>query len=406
MFKTIWNLACRITLIAGIFISIIAILEVLRGFSFLYRIHPVAGWAFALFILALAVYVFIFFFRYWLRLPKALTPPPLPDHLPDASFNHLRDYSRYLIRYMQRLLTNPLLKPDDLSALNAAIAGIQDVLSAHPLRDDLIREIKTTESTAIIPILEHLEQQANEEVRHSVRDIMLGVSLSPYHSMDLLIVLYRNAVMVLRIAELFDGRPQKTEQALILRDTLRTVVAVNILHMGRTLIEGLFANVPLIGRVMDDISQGLGAGLLTSATGHAAILRCAAFRPWKRDQAVSSIAGQSRVFFNDVKNIFTQDVFPHLKTRISLSAAMPTNTDDPGFWNTLLQGIATSVDNTISTMDALLVQPAVAGTRSATRAGTAAIRVTRTAGTQTYRGVTRILRTFAQRVKYTSGLSD
>lgn len=403
MFKSLWSLACRITLLAGIFITVIAMLEALRGFAFLYRIHPWAGWTFALFVAAFTLYVLSFIFVRWFRLPKALKPPDLPDHLPDASFKQLRDYSHYLIRYMIRLDRNPLLPQNERAGLSEAIAGLEDVLSAHPLRDDLIREIKKTEIQTVIPRLEQLEQLADSEVRRSVRDIMLGVTLSPYHSMDTLIVLYRNAVMVLRIADIFDGRPEKTEQVMILRDTLRTVVAVNVLNMGRTLIEGLFTNVPLIGRVMDDISQGLGAGLLTSATGHAAILRCAAFRPWKREKAVSSIAGQARVFFTDVRNIFSCDILPHLKTRISLSSPA-RDTEDPGFWNTLVQGIAVSVDNTISTMDALLLQPAMAGTRSASRAGSVAIRATRTAGSTTYRGMARILRTFAQRIKYTSRL--
>ncbi|MDD2235965.1 MAG: YcjF family protein [Kiritimatiellae bacterium] len=401
MIKSIWTMACRITLLAGILLTGIAVLEVLRGFAFLYRIHPWVGWGFALLVAGFVLYSFHYVFLRWFRIPKALKPPAMPEHLPEASFKQLRDYARYLIRYMKRLATNPLLTPEETAPLNQAVAGIEDVLSAHPLREDLIREIKTAEKETIIPLLTRLEDTAEAEVRRSVRDIMLGVALSPYHSMDILIVLYRNAVMVLRIADIFDGRPEKTEQALILRDTLRTVVAVNILNMGRTLIEGLFANVPLIGRAMDDISQGLGAGLLTSATGHAAILRCASFRPWSREKAVTSIAGQARGFFTDVRNIFSRDVLPHLKTRIALSAGTEEK-DDPGFWNTLIQGIAVSVDNTINTMDALVIQPTFAGTRSATRAGSAAIRVTRSAGTSTYRGLSRVLRTFGQRVKYTT----
>lgn len=401
MMKSIWTIIRRITLLAGILLSLIAALEVLRGFSFLYRIHPWAGWAFALLIGLLFLYTFYYLFLHWFRIPRALKPPVMPEHLPEASFKQLRDYARYLIRYLRRLEANPLLAPEEAARPASAIAALEDVLSAHPLREDLIREIKTIEKETIIPLLERLRETAEAEVRHSVRDIMLGVTLSPYHSMDLLIVLYRNAVMVLRIADIFDGRPEKTEQAMILRDTLRTVVAVNILNMGRTLIEGLFANVPLIGRAMDDISQGLGAGLLTSATGHAAILRCASFRPWSREKAVTTIAGQAREFFTDVRNIFSRDVLPSLKPRISL-AATPNESQDPGFWNTLLQGIATAVDNTIDTADALVLQPTVAGARSATRAGTTAMRATRSAGSTTYRGLSRVLRTFGQRVKYTA----
>ena len=70
---------------------------------------------------------------------------------------------------------------------------------------------------------------------------------------------------------------------MILRDVLRVLITVNFLYIGRNLVENLFANVPLLGRVVDDMGQGLGAGLFTSAAGHAAIERCAAFRGWDKE---------------------------------------------------------------------------------------------------------------------------
>jgi uncharacterized membrane protein YcjF (UPF0283 family) len=270
MFKSIWSFVCKVTFVIGLFLSIFVVLELLRGFAFFYRLHPVAGWTYVAGLALLVLYSTWYLYRNWLRLPRVLRAPPFPDNPEQASFHELRDYCAYLVRYQRRLARNRLLEDEQRRLLRASVDSIDDAFGAHPLRDDLIREIQAAENEAIKPALATLEKTASLEVRQSVRDIMLGVTLSPCHSVDVLIVLYRNARMILRIAAIFEGRPDRQEQFYIFKDTLRTIAAVNILNMGRTLVESLFSNLPLVGRAVDDISQGLGAGLLTSATGHAA----------------------------------------------------------------------------------------------------------------------------------------
>jgi len=402
MFQSIWKFACRVTLILGVLLTFFILLELMRGYVFFHRIHAWAGAGYVITVLAFLLFSVFYILGKWYRIPRVLKAPELPDDVQNASFKELHAYAYYLAEYMQRLMENKLLDEKQISHLKHGITGIADVFSAHPLRDDLIREIDLVENKVIQPVLTDLEVTATEEVRSSVRDIMLGVTLSPYHTIDLLIVLYRNACMVVRIANIFESRPEKYEQFLIIRDTLRVVAAVNILNMGRTLMESLFSNLPLVGRAVDDISQGLGAGLLTSATGHAAILRCAAFRPWSKKKAVDSITGRAREFLLDIRNMFTRDILPQLKTRISLSCGTE-QTEEPGFWNTLTQGINTAFDNSISTMDALIIKPAIAGTRSATRMGSTAVRHTshrRKHSSSSSRGISKILTTFSQRVKY------
>jgi hypothetical protein len=219
----------------------------------------------------------------------------------------------------------------------------------------LVREI---EGTTAQPLLAMLRATAEGEVRRCVRDVMAGVTLSPYRSSDLLIVLYRNGGMVLRLAELYGGRPRMGEQLAIARDTLRVVAAVNFMNLGNKLLEGLFARVPMLGRFADDVAQGLGAGFLTSAVGHAAMERCEAFHGWDRIEAVQNLRANSGRFLADVRDIFLKDILPSMRTRVP----------QPD-WERMGESIRSAMDATMSGVDGLVTQPVLAGGRAVARTG-------------------------------------
>jgi len=411
MFSHTWKLVRRATLVLGVLFTFFVLVEMLRIFLLFYRINPVVGWLYVAILLMAAFWLIKGFIREWYAYPRALKPPPLPEQLETADFKSLHAYCKYLLRYLDRLSDNACFEEEDLNRLDDGINSIVDALKAHPLRDDLIREIEQTEIQVIAPLLDKLKQQASKEIRHSVRDVMLGVTLSPYHSMDIFVVIYRNASMVLRIVKIFESRPQGKEQLLVLRDTLRVVATVNMLNLGKNIFENLFAQIPIIGRSIDDMGQGIGAGLLTSASGYAAIERCAAFRGWDKGVASVSLAGQAARFLADVKDLFTKDVLPNMKNRICSTSA-PDAVNEPGFWDNVTRGIMASFDASAKTVDALVVKPVAAGTKVVTDFGM------RTAPPQKQavhiekhtsrhhsgkrpRGTQRVLRTFGQRIRYT-----
>ncbi|MCF7838398.1 MAG: DUF697 domain-containing protein, partial [Candidatus Marinimicrobia bacterium] len=315
MFSQSWRLIKRLTGGLVLFLGLLGLVEVLRAGLFLYRLNPWAAAAFGALILAGLLYLV----GEWRRLPRVLQPPREPLNSAADIRVWLR-YARYLARYLERLARNPNLDAAARAQGLAAAAGLREVLAHHPLRADLEREIARAEQETVTPLLAGLRRTAEAEVRRCVRDVMLGVTLSPYHSIDLLIVLYRNGAMVLRVSRVFAARPRAREEWLIVRDVIRVMAAVNLFHVSRMIFERLFTSVPLLGGSMHDIGQGLGAGLLTSAAGHAAIERCAAFRGWNRAQAVVNLAGQARRFFGDVRRIFTTDILPELKPRLRSEA--------------------------------------------------------------------------------------
>jgi len=419
MLTYIWKIASRVLLITGVLFTFFVAMELLRVFVLLYRLDPVYAYAYVSVLGASVLSGLIYLWRVWARTPRALKPPPRPD-LPTAHYKELRRYCDYLIAYQQRLARNKRLPESSLTRLHDHLDSMFSTLSHHPINNDL-RHMITHSETAIIPQTQkHLRDLAEKEIRNSVRDVMLGVTLSPYHSVDLLIVMYRNAAMVTRILHIFETRPPPRMQARVLRDVMRVVATVNFLYIGRNVIENLFAFLPWVGRVADDIGQGLGAGLFTSAAGHAAIDRCAAYQVWDKDTAVDSLAAQTRDFIRDVKNIFTKDVLPDIKNRI-LSEAPSEQAKDPGFWDNFQRGINTAFDQSIRAVGGLIPKPVFVspfppediddeevedirpGRHAPAEPPPSPSESRKRHTTRNRRGVRRVWHTFGQRIRYTFG---
>jgi uncharacterized membrane protein YcjF (UPF0283 family) len=385
MFKSLWHMIRNILLVIGALLGFFVLIELFRIFVMFYRFNPILGYTVALVMVVGLLLAWMFLWRQWVALPRALVPPAHPEGA-EVTHRDLKAFCRYLADYLERLAGNPHLDATQKELAWSAIDYIEDTLEAHPLNEDLHRTIEKTDAEVVTPLLNSLEARASREVRQGVRDAMLAVTVSPFHSVDLLVVLYRNARIVLQVARIYGARPAGPDQWLVLRETLRVVATVNFLHLGRTLTESLFSKVPVIGGIIDDIGEGLGAGFFTAASGRAAMERCAAYRGWNRDAAVRSLAGQTRGFLEDVRDIFITDVFPDLKNRI-LSCVPEEKTREPGFWDTLSRDITSSVDATSRTVGSIVLSPAEARTTS---------RQVRRAP----RGTAQALRTFGQRIKY------
>lgn len=319
MLKTIWNLVRTGVIVFGVLLSFFAILEVLRAYQTLYNFHPAAAYVF----LALIAGVFGWLIFYvWSNLavfPKALKAPQISD-FENATDRQLRKYVRYLGCMMQRMADNQNLSDSHRGGINDWITRLEGSYAASD-RTAYLELIKDVEQDHIQPMLKELDELAARQVRDSMRDIMIGVTLSPYKSADLMIVLYRNIVMVVRIVKVYRVRPALSEQVRIFSDIINVIATVNYINMGKNLIEGLGSRVPGIGRFVDDIAQGVGAGFMTTIAGHAAMARCRAFRGWNETEAKKHLLSHVGDFYNDVKDIFFKDVWGGIRHRSGLIAA-------------------------------------------------------------------------------------
>ena len=406
MLKDLWSVLWKAILIAGIVVSFFFLAELLRIFMLLYRINAIFGLAFAALIALLTI---VLLARWWIaqrRSPSVLAPPPIGD--PDlATHKEMLAYCRYLTRYMDRLAMNSALDEADRTAAAEQADGIRSLLRAHPLNDDLRMTIRKSEEELIRPLLNKLNDHAAREVRKCVRDVMIGVTLSPYPSVDLLIVMYRNLAMVSRVISVYRSRPALREQLMILRDILVVVATVNFINLNRKLLDNLFSQIPMVGRFIDDIGQGVGAGILTSVAGHAAMDRCAAFKGWNSQEEIASIAARSAQFLADVRQLFTRDLLPEMKGRIR--ADVPQDkVEEPGFWESIERGVLAAMDLTGKAWDSFVLKPAVAGMQGVAVAGSALARGVARGGSSVARVSARHTRsafrgfqTLTERIRYT-----
>lgn len=319
MWSSTFRTIRRITLLILAFAGLFFLLEVIRAGQTLYDLHPIAGWIFGIVLAFLGLWFLIRLAWVLFCRPPLLIPPKIPE-MTEASTVELHRYGRYLVNYLARLSENPALPSDRRQMAKEGREKLESSMqSAHDAKN-LLAVISTAESESLRPVVDHLDGLARRHVRTAMRDVMIGVTLSPWRAVDLWMVFYRNVMMVTDIIRTYNHRPRLREQAAIYRDILAIVAAVNFLSMGKNLLEGLCARVPGVGRFLDDIVQGMGAGFLTAVAGHAALDRCRSIRRWDRRAATSALGMQAAGFYSDVRDTFQQDILPAVLRRIGDSS--------------------------------------------------------------------------------------
>jgi len=320
MLKHWFRIIRAVVTAVGVFLAFFAFIEVVRAYQTLRGLHPAAGYLFLLVVLSALGWLGWYLWVNLAAVPRALRPPAIPD-CKLATPRQLKKYLRYLQRFLERLTVNTAVSDEKHLHIQTALNQIEQTLAANPTPEAMRAVIEVVEDRAIRPTLTEIDALAARQVRDSMRDIMVGVTLSPYKSADLFIVIYRNIVMTVRIIRIYNARPALAEQGRILLDILNVIATVNYINMGKNLIEGLGSRVPGIGRFIDDIAQGIGAGFMTTIAGHAAMDRCRAFKGWNAAEAKRHLLGHVGDFYNDVKDIFFKDVWQGVRHRAGSAAA-------------------------------------------------------------------------------------
>lgn len=353
MLGQLWKTIRTALLVIGVLLCFFAFIELARAYEVLRDLHPALGLIFVLSLLAGITWLIVAYVISVTRRPPVLIPPGRAEGQA-ASLPERRAYHRYLVRVMKRLSVNEELPVDRRQKLMQGIDPFRSIARESTDADALGRAAARAESEVIQPAVDCLNELADKEVRKCVRDVMLGVTLSPWRSVDLLVVLYRNVGMVLRVVAIYEARPRFREQMLVLRDVLAVVATVNYLNYGSRLSRNLLASVPGLGRFTDDVAQGVGAGLLTSVAGHSAVDRCRAFRGWDREEAQRTVIGTLQVFMADIKGIMLDQIVPLLNLE---------------FVDRMRQGIAAAIDETAKATDLIIRRPVVAAGRGVVGTG-------------------------------------
>lgn len=334
-----------------VLLAVFLLLEILRAYLTLYELNAYLGFGFVVLLIFVAAWAAAKLWFALLQFPRALNPPAVVDW-DHPSPREAHRYLVYLVAFTDRLSRNVVLEDGRRRALAEVSQKLIDVKGEHSQHNDVLREVKLAENE-IASALDPVDLLARNEVTTCVRDVMLAVTLSPFRSADLLIVLYRNARMIVRIVHLYNSRPRLREQVRVIGDVVAIVATVNVLNFGEKFIEQLAEGIPGIGRVAGDIAQGVGAGLMTFVAGESAIARCRAFRGWDKVEVQRNIGAHSQAFMKDVRAIYQRNIAPQMQT---LSGAV-------------VDKVSSAFDNAWETMGDFVVEP-VARTGGVVAGGT------------------------------------
>jgi len=350
-----------------IFLVFTVLVEALQAYQILHNVHPFLGWLFAVVVLILIGGAVCYYLLAMSRMPAVLIPPPTRDPR-TMTKRQARSYARYLADVLDRLSRNLLIAEDQRSALKEHAVDLRAGVRNSKDVDDLIPAIVDKIERVIMPAVKPLDEEAGRRVQRCVRDTMLGVTVSPWRSIDLFVVLYRNGQMIVEVSRVYNGRPRLREQVSIFADVIRVAATVQFLNIGSKLLENLTSWIPVLGRFTDDIAQGIGAGLFTSVAGHATIDRCRAFQGWNEEEAKNSVGPKLRMFMADLKGIVADVIMPALKGRIE--AGTPEDRRAPNMIEKAKSGIGEAIDVTCETIGTCVRKPVSAGYRGVTATGT------------------------------------
>jgi len=362
MLREWWKLFRSIVLAVGVLLSFFVLIEVLRAYQTLHEFHPTAGFVFIGLLACGTIWIVGYLVVTLASRPAVLIPPPITD-LNKATGRELHRYSKYLTKYIGRLSDNAALPSEHRENAEHAMVELARAIDLGDNSKLLFAAVQEAEEQTIKPVLSKLDEQANKEIRTCVGVVMAGVALSPYKAADLIIVLYRNLVMMARIVRIYNSRPRFRQELRILWDTAKVVATVNYINMTKSLLEALGSRLPGIGKLVDDTVQGIGAGFMTSVAGHAAMGRCRAFKGWNEEEAKNSLRNRVNSFYADVKNMFKRDILPLLRNRVT---AVPKEA---------LEKIKSALDDTGSSVASFVKVPLITAGKAGTSGGRSVIRV-------------------------------
>ncbi|MFC1461476.1 DUF697 domain-containing protein [Verrucomicrobiota bacterium] len=312
----IFHILRRILVVVAVVFIFFAAVEVLRVYQILRQTHVFLGYGF----LAAVAFGLL-----WLLYPlisflfqrKAPRPPQICN-LQTAALADVRRYAKYVVR-VERLLCRQFSSLDAAtkSKLEKDASNLAVTLRKAISRDALVKTISGSLDDVLQPVFDVLNQKAEKIVRDTVGQVLLIVTASPWRSVDLFVVLQRNIQMVSRVSKVYSSSPTLKDQCEIFCGISEVVAFSGIVSLGSKFLERLLAWVPLIGKLVDDIAQGVGAGMMTSVVGHTAIARCRSFRkPWDVEETKRSIVKNTERFYLDIKVLLLKDTLGQLRNLI------------------------------------------------------------------------------------------
>jgi hypothetical protein len=271
------------------------LLELIHLAELLAAVHPLLAWAVML-LLALPLLGWSGWRVYrFLRTPRVLQPPDLPDVSLGWSATDRQRYLQFAVLYLRRQSGNPHLSEDARALIPAAILKLEAMVpadeSADPVRGTA--ELTGLVERLVAEVLAPLDTEANRLIRRAAVEVSCATAVSPSVLLDGLITLTRNLDLMSRLADLYYGRPGMRGVLRIMRDVLGSAVAAGALELISDNVTGALTEMTgsWTTRLLGPIGQGMVNGVVTMRIGAATRKRCrslssakVSWLPWQVSQ--------------------------------------------------------------------------------------------------------------------------
>jgi len=273
--------------------------EVWTTFRNIHDGNAFLGWIFLVGVLGLGGWLLGVPIWRFLRMPSVLRAPRMPDEEEDWRVRDVLRRLDYVDRYVARLLRNERLAErhatirearEEAGSLRDRLAGSDDVEAAKAA-------VAAFEKEQVEPILAPLDREVDQLIRREAFAGGVATAVSQNGSLDAFLVLWRNANLVSRIANVYYGRPGIRGSWRVLRDVSGAAFIASYLE-GFTQWAGGFVH-GVLGVVAGPLLDGGVNALATLRVGYLAKGRCRSFRAWTeatRRQALAEavVAAKSR----------------------------------------------------------------------------------------------------------------
>ncbi|MCU0726538.1 MAG: YcjF family protein [Planctomycetes bacterium] len=243
----------------------------------------------------------------FVRVPRAVTPPKLPGKDEPWAAADVSARAAFLGAYLDSMGRNGMLR----EAWPAVVAAKGDLLRLpRPADPAAAREtLARFERERLEPLLAPLDRQADSLIRKEALAVGVATALSPNGALDAFLVLWRNANLVSRLANVYYGRPGIRGSLRILGDVgsaaLLATYAQGISEAVGGVLKGVFGSV--VGVVAGPVLDGTVNAAATHRIGTLAKARCRSFKAWneatkleKAKEAFLSAAASTKDLFFEI----------------------------------------------------------------------------------------------------------
>lgn len=400
----------RIVIAALVLLAALLLLELARLYALLNRLHPIAGWT-CLGVFALAACYGAWRWFTFVNDHDTLDADELPP--PEAAKpDDLRNHCRYLARVLRRLSRNGYLTDEHQRVARQTAYDLDETLAHRPTIEDLTRAIINAEQRVIADLHAHLDTHAQAMIRDKTIAVVADVTQPPFPVVNSLVVLYHEITITAAITGVYVSTPALTEYAKVLRDIWQVMTRGDFIRIGQALFAGVYANCPPMGRGVEDLGQAISCIWLTRSVSHAASQRCKTLRRWTVPAAIADMDAHCQQTLAETRETLIADILPLLRTAFHHKVPRADG-EAPTFISNLVTGITKAVDIVIASHKTQPLAETFQRTRR-TEHGTnldlqpgyvvhrERSRRRRSGHGHTTNSLRRLLRTIAQRIKYTS----